>query len=87
MAFTEGFTPSGVDTPTSSLNKINSLLLTGFVLPAFDSIALSYFGSTNNLQTAVYSKNGGIVAQLNLTYVGGVPVTNDANLASVTRSV
>lgn len=93
MSFTTGFTPAASDTPTTSLQKINSLLQTpsipGFSIPAFDYIAITNVGSTNNLNTVVYKSGGAsgtTVATLTLAYVGGTPVADDAVLASITKS-
>jgi len=58
----------------------------GFQIPEFDSLALTYYGSTNNIATVVYSKASVVVATLTLTYSVQPPVSNDANLVNVTIS-
>ena len=55
----------------------------GFQIPEFDSLALTYYGSTNNIATVVYRKGQGVVATLTLTYSVQPPTSNDANLVMV----
>jgi hypothetical protein len=59
---------------------------TGIITEAHDEINLTYIGSTNNLDTVEYSLNGSVVATLTFTYVGGVPVADNAILESVVKS-
>ena len=55
----------------------------GFQIPEFDSLALTYYGSTNNIATVAYSKASVVVATLTLTYSVQPPTVNDANLVMV----
>lgn len=52
----------------------------------YDSIELTYVGSTNNLATVVYKVGATAVETLTFTYVGGTPSTDNAKLATVTKS-
>jgi hypothetical protein len=61
----------------------------GFNIPQFNHVSVSYYGSTNNIQTVTYKEGGssGItVATLTFSYTTNPPTTNDADIASVTRS-
>lgn len=60
--------------------------LQGFQIPEYDKLTLSYYGTTNNISTVVYSKGGTTVATLTLTYSVQPPVSNDANLTNVAIS-
>lgn len=60
--------------------------LQGFAIPEYDEIDISYYGTTNNISTVVYSKDGSPVATLTLTYSVQPPIANDANLVNVTLS-
>lgn len=51
-----------------------------------DKITITYVGSTNNINTVVYSLDGVTVATLTMAYSGGVPVADNALLSSVTKS-
>lgn len=55
----------------------------GFQIPEYDELALTYYGSTNNIATVVYSKASVVVATLTLTYSVQPPTANDANLVMV----
>jgi hypothetical protein len=60
----------------------------GILIPASDYVAYSYYGVTNNIQTATYKSGGSggtTVATLTFTYVGG-GAANDDNVASITKS-
>jgi hypothetical protein len=57
--------------------------IAGFEIPAYDQIDISYYGSTNNIATVQYLKDGTPVATLTLAYAIQPPVTNDANLTTV----
>jgi hypothetical protein len=56
--------------------------IAGFEIPAYDQIDISYYGSTNNIATVQYLKDGTPVATLTLTYAIQPPVANDANLTT-----
>jgi hypothetical protein len=60
--------------------------IAGLNIPQHTSVELNYVGATNNLDTVVYKEGAATVATLTFTYVGGTPVANDANIATVTRS-
>jgi hypothetical protein len=55
----------------------------GFQIPEYDELALTYYGSTNNIATVVYKKASVVVATLTLTYSVQPPTANDANLVMV----
>ncbi len=61
----------------------------GLNIPEHDYVALTYVGSTNNINTVTYKTSGPAgttVATLTFTYVGGAPASDDAKLLTVTRS-
>jgi hypothetical protein len=58
----------------------------GFQIPEYDELALTYYGSTNNIATVIYKKDSSAVATLTLTYSVQPPVSNDANLVNVAIS-
>jgi hypothetical protein len=60
--------------------------IAGLNIPQHTSVELDYVGTTNNLDTVTYKEGANTVATLTFTYVGGVPSSNDANIATVTRS-
>jgi len=60
--------------------------LQGFQIPEYDELALTYYGSTNNIATVIYKKDSSAVATLTLTYSVQPPVSNDANLVKVVIS-
>lgn len=53
-----------------------------FVIPEFDSIEFSYYGSTNNIELQTFKKDGNIVSALFYTYVNGA-VADDDRIASI----
>lgn len=55
----------------------------GFNIPEYNSIYVTYYGITNNIYQIFYKLDGATVFTLQLDYVGGVPTTNDANLQSI----
>lgn len=69
-------------------NDITSAItsLQGFQIPEYDELALTYYGSTNNIATVVYKKTGSTVATLTLTYSVQPPVADDAKLVKVAIS-
>ena len=71
----------GVESISTTLTNIQ-----GFQIPEYDELSLTYYGSTNNIQTVVYKKDSTTVATLTLTYSVQPPVSNDANLVNVTIS-
>lgn len=60
--------------------------LQGFQIPTYDEMDLTYYGTTNNVATVVYSNGGTPVATLTLTYAVQPPTTDDENLVNVTLS-
>ena len=58
----------------------------GFQIPEYDELALTYYGTTNNIATVVYKKTSAVVATLTLMYAVQPPTVNDANLVKVTIS-
>jgi len=63
--------------------------LPGLNIPQHDYISVSYVGSTNNINTVVYKEGGAsgtTVATLTFSYTTNPPTTNDADLATVTKS-
>lgn len=68
------------DTRTPRLVKVDEdgrLDLGGVIIPKWDTVTPTYYGSTNNMHTAVYSLEGNEVARWTLTYVGGGAANND----------
>jgi hypothetical protein len=67
------------------VNSIETSLadLQGFQIPEYDELALTYYGSTNNIATVVYKKASAVVATLTLTYSVQPPTLSDANLVRV----
>lgn len=55
----------------------------GFNIPEYNSIYVTYYGLTNNIEKIFYKLNGANVFTLQLDYVGGVPTTNDANIQNI----
>ena len=49
----------------------------GFIIPAYDKINFTYYGSTNNIYTQVFSMSGTTVATLTYAYAGGAAADND----------
>lgn len=74
-----------IETTGESITEAISILQ-GFQIPEYDEIDISYYGTTNNISTVVYSKDNIPVATLTLTYAVQPPVSNDANLTNVAIS-
>jgi hypothetical protein len=69
--------------------NINVRNVAGLNIPQHDYVALAYVSTTNNLATVTYKEGGSggqTVATLTFTYVGGTPSSDDADIATVTRS-
>jgi hypothetical protein len=63
--------------------------LPGLNIPQHDYISVSYYGSTNNIQTVTYKEggaSGSTVATLNFSYTTNPPVADDADIETVTKS-
>jgi hypothetical protein len=58
--------------------------VTGFDIPPYDEIDISYYGSTNNISTVQYLNGGDVVATLTLVYATQPPTVDDTNLVNVT---
>jgi hypothetical protein len=58
--------------------------VTGFDIPLYEEIEITYYGATNNIQYVNYFNGGELVAQLSLEYATQPPTVNDTNLARVT---
>lgn len=58
--------------------------VTGFDIPPYDEIDISYYGSTNNISTVQYLNGGDVVATLTLVYATQPPTIDDTNLVNVT---
>ena len=92
MLYPEGVQPFRSDSSAKSLQKINERLNDGleigggFSIPQYDSVTVTYVGSTNNVNTVVYKLNTTTVATLTVAYVGGAPSTNGALVSTVTQS-
>jgi hypothetical protein len=59
----------------------------GFAIPNYDEYDFTYHGSTNNIATQVFSLNGSTVATLTFSYVGGVPVSDDALISNISLTL
>ena len=57
--------------------------IAGFEIPAYDQIDIEYYGSTNNISSVQYLKDGNPVATLMLTYFVQPPVVNDERIATI----
>jgi hypothetical protein len=69
--------------------NINVRNVAGLNIPQHDYLSISYYGSTNNIQTVTYKEGGSggqTVATLTFSYTTNPPTTDDTPLASVTRS-
>ena len=65
------------------------VVVQGLSIPAYDHVTMTYIGTTNNLDTVVYRRGGSsgtIVATVTYTYVGGTPITDNARIATITKT-
>lgn len=53
---------------------------TGFALPLYDKFEVVKVGATNNTDFTEYSFGGNAVARIRMTYFGGVPAADNAQL-------
>ena len=63
--------------------------LPGLNIAQHDYISVSYVGATNNISSVQYREGGAsgtVVATLTFTYIGGTPSSDDADIATVTKS-
>ena len=66
--------------------NINVRNIAGLNIPQHNAVELNYVSTTNNLSTVVYKEGAQTVATLTFTYTTNPPTTDDANIATVTRS-
>lgn len=62
--------------------------IAGITIPNSDYTAFTYYGSTNNIETAIYyigGSGGTVVATLTYTYVGSGSADDD-NILTITKS-
>jgi hypothetical protein len=57
--------------------------VTGFDIPPYNQIEITYYGSTNNIATVLYENDGVLVATLTLEYATQPPTVNDTNLVNI----
>jgi hypothetical protein len=57
--------------------------VTGFDIPPYDQIEITYYGSTNNIAIVLYENAGVLVATLTLEYATQPPTVNDTNLINI----
>jgi hypothetical protein len=57
--------------------------VTGFDIPPYDQIEITYYGATNNIATVLYQNDGVLVATLTLEYATQPPTVNDTNLVNI----
>jgi hypothetical protein len=69
-------------------NEISTAVssLQGFQIPEYDELALTYYGTTNNIATVAYKKTSSVVATITLTYATQPPTVDDTNLVNITVS-
>ena len=60
--------------------------IAGFNIPQFNEVDIDYVGSTNNIDKVYYKEGSATVATLTFSYTTNPPTTNDAELATVTKS-
>jgi len=65
------------DSQGVSLGKINALLCGSLMPYGADAQELSYYGSTNNIHTITFKRDGVTLATRTFTYQGGGSVDND----------
>lgn len=69
--------------------NVNIRNVAGLNIPQHDYLSISYVSTTNNIDQVVYKEGGAAgqtVATLTFSYTTNPPTTDDAKLASVTRS-
>ena len=69
--------------------NVNIRNVAGLNIPQHDYLSISYYTDTNNIETVTYKEGGSggqTVATLTFSYTTNPPTTNNAVLASVTRS-
>jgi hypothetical protein len=71
---------SGIVQPVQSTADGALRVTTGFPLPLYDKFQVFRVGATNNTDYTEYSFAGTPVARIKMTYFGGVPTTDNAQL-------
>jgi len=71
---------AGIVQPVQATSDGALRVTTGFALPAYDRFRVVRVGSTNNTDYTEYSFAGTAVARIRMTYFGGVPATDNAQL-------
>jgi hypothetical protein len=71
---------SGIVQPVQSTADGALRVTTGFPLPLYDKFQVFRVGATNNTDFTEYSFAGTPVARIKMTYFGGVPTTDNAQL-------
>jgi hypothetical protein len=71
---------SGIVQPVQSTADGALRVTTGFPLPLYDKFQVFKVGATNNTDYTEYSFAGTPVARIKMTYFGGVPTTDNAQL-------
>ena len=64
-------------------------IVQGLSILAYDHVTMTYVSTTNNLDTVIYRRGGAtgtVVATVTYTYVGGTPTTNNARIATITKT-
>ena len=79
---------SGVPLGTSPSGElvVKTANLSNLQIPAHDNLVIAYVGSTNNIDTVTYKVGLTTVGTLTITYIGGVPVADDALIETVVLS-
>jgi hypothetical protein len=71
---------SGIVQPVQATPDGALRVTTGFPVPLYDKIEVFKVGATNNPDYTEYSYGGTPVARIRMTYFGGVPTTDNAQL-------
>jgi hypothetical protein len=71
---------SGIVQPVQATPDGALRVTTGFPVPLYDKFEVFKVGATNNTDYTEYSFAGTAVARIRMTYFGGVPATDNAQL-------
>jgi hypothetical protein len=71
---------SGIVQPVQATSDGALRVTTGFPVPLYDKLEVFKVGATNNTDYTEYSFAGTAVARIRMTYFGGVPATDNAQL-------
>jgi hypothetical protein len=72
---------AGIVQPVQSTPDGALRVTTGFPLPLYDQFTITRVGSTNNTDFTEYLLGGNAVARIHVTYFGGVPTTDNAQIS------